>query len=235
MPTRYKAGDVIKHAEMSLEEGMMLQRGMNFRSGNRAHSIILMSVRPNAPYADRVEDDGRTLIYEGHNIPRARNGPNPNQVSQPLKTPGGRLTQNGRFSAAAAAYREGGSPAELVRVYEKVRGGIWVYNGVFRLVDAWTEKSGPRRVFKFRLELANDEAEVGTSVAQAADHPRVIPASVKQAVWKRDKGRCVQCGADKNLHFDHIIPWSKGGSSLTADNIQLLCASCNLKKHDRIE
>lgn len=80
MPAQYRAGDVIKHAGMSLEEGMMLQRSMNFRSGTRRHSVILMSVRLGAPYADRVEDEGRTLIYEGHDIPRKANTPNPKLV-----------------------------------------------------------------------------------------------------------------------------------------------------------
>jgi len=38
---------------------------MNFRL--RANlSVILMSLRRGAPYADRIEDDGKTLIYEGH-------------------------------------------------------------------------------------------------------------------------------------------------------------------------
>lgn len=63
----------------------------------------------------------------------------------------------------------------------------------------------------------------------------MIPSLVKVQVWKRDKGRCVICKSKDNLHFDHIIPYSKGGSSLTADNIQLLCARHNLAKHDKIE
>ncbi|MBP8947478.1 MAG: HNH endonuclease, partial [Candidatus Promineofilum sp.] len=67
------------------------------------------------------------------------------------------------------------------------------------------------------------------------DNSRVIPSSVKLEVWKRDGGRCVQCGATNNLHFDHIIPYARGGTSLRADNIQLLCARHNLAKRDRIE
>jgi HNH endonuclease len=63
--------------------------------------------------------------------------------------------------------------------------------------------------------------------------PRGIPQHVKAAVWQRDGGRCVQCGADTYLEFDHIIPWSKGGAS-TLDNVQLLCRRCNLAKSDRI-
>jgi len=60
-----------------------------------------------------------------------------------------------------------------------------------------------------------------------------IPADVKILVWKRDEGRCVNCGSQTNLEFDHIIPVSKGGSN-TARNIQLLCESCNRKKSKNI-
>jgi len=45
---------------------------------------------------------------------------------------------------------------------------------------------------------------------------------------------CLCCGrSDVKLTADHVIPVSKGGSSLI-DNIQPLCASCNSKKHDKI-
>ena len=67
------------------------------------------------------------------------------------------------------------------------------------------------------------------------DHNRLIPKEVKLEVWKRDKGRCGICGSQDNLHFDHIIPYSKGGSSLVAENIQLLCARHNIAKKDKIE
>ena len=46
-------------------EGTSLQQGMNFGIGGN-HSVILMSVRRNAPYRDRLEDGGTTLVYEGH-------------------------------------------------------------------------------------------------------------------------------------------------------------------------
>jgi 5-methylcytosine-specific restriction endonuclease McrA len=58
---------------------------------------------------------------------------------------------------------------------------------------------------------------------------------VKLAVWKRDQGKCVDCGSTANLHFDHIIAYSRGGSSLVAANVQLLCARHNLAKHDKIQ
>jgi len=40
----------------------------------------------------------------------------------------------------------------------------------------------------------------------------------------------VICGATTELHFDHVLPYSKGGTSLTAQNVQLLCARHNLSK-----
>jgi hypothetical protein len=120
-----------------------------------------------------------------------------------------------------------------VKVYEKIRRGIWAFNGFFRLMDAWQENSNGRKVFKFRLELA-DRAPVHGGKGQEIDHDRLIPSAVKLEVWKRDKGKCVICGSENNLHFDHIIPYAKGGSSLVPQNIQLLCARHNLEKGDKI-
>jgi 5-methylcytosine-specific restriction endonuclease McrA len=103
------------------------------------------------------------------------------------------------------------------------------------LIDAWQEASNNRQVFKFKLELINEAVFPNVYVFTDIDHNRLIPTSVKLAVWKRDRGRCVKCGSQDNLHFDHIIPYSKGGSSLVAENIQILCARHNIAKKDNIE
>ncbi len=58
---------------------------------------------------------------------------------------------------------------------------------------------------------------------------RPIPDNVKMFVWQRDGGRCVKCGSQLNLEFEHIIPIAKGGSN-TARNLQLLCENCNRLK-----
>ena len=77
-----------------------------------------------------------------------------------------------------------------------------------------------------------DEPEVQPSLKSAPSaerNTRAIPQDVKIEVAVRDGGQCRQCGSNKELHFDHVIPWSKGGPS-TVGNIQLLCGTCNRRK-----
>jgi len=231
-----KPGDVISYLEMCTEEGVNLQRGMNFHLRGDV-SVILMSLRPNAPYADKVEENGHILIYEGHDVSKTQDTPIPKIVDQPMNNPGGTFTQNGLFRKAAKEYSSRKKHPELVKVYEKLHAGIWVYNGTFKLIDAWQEKEDNRKVFKFKLELVEELQSSKQEKQQNLflEHNRMIPPGVKLEVWKRDKGKCVKCGSTDNLHFDHIIPFSKGGSSLVAENIQILCARHNISKRDKIE
>jgi hypothetical protein len=60
-----------------------------------------------------------------------------------------------------------------------------------------------------------------------------IPERVRHEVWRRDQGRCVDCGSQERLEFDHMIPVSKGGSN-TARNLELRCESCNRRKGAQI-
>lgn len=227
------ANEIISYLEMCQREGASLQRGMNFRLGGD-HSVILMSIRENAPYADRYEDNGETLIYEGHDVPKNDTNTEPKRVDQLERTPGGSLTENGKFYQAAQAFKKNGGSPERVRVYEKLKKGIWSYNGVFHLVDSWLEPAEHRQVFKFKLVAVEGDEDFTRPVRKDMPHRRVIPTSVKLAVWKRDGGKCQECGATDELHFDHILPYSKGGTSITPENVQLLCARHNLEKHDKI-
>lgn len=226
--------EIIPYLEMCQREGVSLQRGMNFELRDN-HSVILMSLRTNAPYADRLEDDGTTLIYEGHDVPRSKQNPNPKTANQSEFTPAGRLTQNGLFHLAAQSFKSGEREPERVRVYEKIKQGIWSYNGIFHLVDSWQEPSEGRQVFKFKLIAVEGEEDFSVPVPFHSKPRRIIPTWVKLEVWKRDGGKCTMCGSEEDLHFDHIIPWSKGGSSSTPENVQLLCGKHNLQKHDKIE
>lgn len=89
------------------------------------------------------------------------------------------------------------------------------------------------QLIKAYLEQALDKYNRRTSSKTTKDNTRNISQAVKNMVWTRDGGQCVECGATDYLEYDHIIPFSKGGSS-SEKNVQLLCRRCNLKKHDRI-
>jgi hypothetical protein len=227
------ANEIISYLEMCQREGASLQRGMNFGLGGN-QSVILMSLRRNAPYRDRLEDDGATLIYEGHDVSRTKKTPDPKLVDQPAVTPRGTASENGKFHQAAQAHKRGERPPERVRVYEKLQQGIWSYNGIFHLIDSWQERDKNRSVFKFKLVAVEGDEDLSRSVPKDLPHRRVIPTLVKLVVWKRDGGKCVRCGATDELHFDHILPYSKGGTSIKPENVQLLCARHNLQKSDRI-
>jgi HNH endonuclease len=228
-----KPADVISYFDMCAEEGTSLRRGMNYQLRHRT-TVILMSTRPGAPYKDRVEENGRVLIYEGHDNPRPPDGRRPKEADQLERNPDGSFTQNGLFVNAVVGYKQGKRGPEVVKVYEKIKTGIWVYNGEFLLTDAWQAKSDGRSVYEFRLELAEGE-RLPSPNDLAIEQTRMIPTAVKLDVWRRDGGKCITCGAKDNLHFDHIIPYSKGGTSMDSKNIQILCARHNLAKRDRIE
>src|ERR1700686_4305600 len=73
----------------------------------------------------------------------------------------------------------------------------------------------------------------------AGENDRYVPAAIKRAVWKRDKGRCTWpmgdgkvCGSRHRLEFDHDLEVALGGKP-TIGNIRLLWQSHNLMKAEQ--
>ncbi len=210
-----------------------LQTGMHFGI-NRGYSVLLMSRRLNAPYQDQILDDGQTLEYEGHDVGRTSSKANPKRENQPRSLNSGKPTQNGLFAEAVDKYKAGEGKPEIVRVYEKIIPGIWSDKGLFKLLDYQYVRSGSRKVFRFYLKAIADNLSKQEERLELPTK-RLIPTDVKKEVWDRDQGRCVLCGETNNLHFDHDIPWSKGGSSINPENVKILCVRHNLQKSDKIE
>ncbi len=226
--------DILSYREMCDVEGKQtLQRGMNYRL-NPQYSVILLSQRANAPYKDKIYDDGITIEYEGHDLPSNYSSV-PKNEDQPAKLPSGTLTQNGLFVEAVEEFKARKRKPELVKAYEKIMDGVWSLKGIFELVDYKVVHDTKRNVFRFILKLTNLKNISGRTQDIKLSHTRIIPSEVKQEVWKRDKGRCVLCGSTENMHFDHNLPFSKGGTSLTSKNVRLLCIKHNLQKSGRIE
>jgi 5-methylcytosine-specific restriction endonuclease McrA len=75
----------------------------------------------------------------------------------------------------------------------------------------------------------------GQKAMRAAAIGRFTRADV-QGLLERQSYRCAapHCQTDvlRDFHCDHILPLSRGGAN-SADNIQILCPTCNLTKNDR--
>jgi hypothetical protein len=108
--------DILTYRELCDKENVQtIQRGMNYRL-NKEYSVILMSQRGNAPYKDRIYEDGITIEYEGHDTPKSDVVNNPKQINQPAFTKTGRPIQNGLFITAVENYKSSGK-FEIIKVY----------------------------------------------------------------------------------------------------------------------
>ena len=61
---------------------------------------------------------------------------------------------------------------------------------------------------------------------------RAFDEPTKRKQYAQQSGVCPMCGdkfSYEGMQGDHIVPWVKGGTT-TADNCQMLCIKCNLKK-----
>jgi 5-methylcytosine-specific restriction endonuclease McrA len=126
------------------------------------------------------------------------------------------------------------SPIPLVTLKRRT---YWAFEGRFWWDDDGLEASDVLALIRQRerrkqRQLKN--AHVGL-VLDADSRPRreAIPREIREAVWKRDGGACVECNETFDLQYDHIIPVSRGGAT-TVSNLQVLCGDCNRAKSDSI-
>lgn len=87
-------------------------------------------------------------------------------------------------------------------------------------------------------ELVTNLAELGQRDerrSRIAAERRKMTSRMRVDVLRRDGYRCQMCGrkaADIEMHVDHIVPVSRGGTT-EMTNLQTLCIDCNLGKSNR--
>jgi 5-methylcytosine-specific restriction endonuclease McrA len=71
---------------------------------------------------------------------------------------------------------------------------------------------------------------------QALKRGAIVENVNYDAIWERDNGICYICGLfvlREDVHFDHVIPLSKGGSH-TYNNVRVTHSRCNMSKSDNL-
>ncbi len=84
---------------------------------------------------------------------------------------------------------------------------------------------------KALAKLLKARASRACSGATAAGVFGLVSAADLLTILNRDDWQCLACGSVRDLTFDHMTPFKKGGTN-TADNIQTLCRVCNSSKRD---
>lgn len=84
-----------------------------------------------------------------------------------------------------------------------------------------------------RQVRAEEQAEARASILGEERQP--VPEAnlslvIRFAVRCRDRSRCVDCGASRDLDYDQIVPFSRGGWRWIA-NVELRCAPCRERRH----
>lgn len=113
------------------------------------------------------------------------------------------------------------------------------FNGWVNACAAFIEFKSDANAAKFDEESPVQEGvRVKTKTAIRDEEKRTIPLRLRLEVLKRDQFRCSFCGrspameAGVFLHIDHKQPFSKGGET-TIENLQCLCADCNIGKGNK--
>ena len=120
---------------------------------------------------------------------------------------------------------------------------LWFFKGTIYRVEGADHMSEEEIALRIEHKILKDsgellrmrkEIEAYQSLTELPTARRErISEAVRMFVWRRDEGKCAECGSRADLEFDHIIPVVEGGAT-TERNIQLLCGLCNRKKGRRV-
>jgi 5-methylcytosine-specific restriction endonuclease McrA len=122
-------------------------------------------------------------------------------------------------------------------LYEELVGTIHPY--LMPIIDSFTydlTDAERQEVIKSRQKLYHGPRH-RLSPEEIRQYSRSIPGSWREKILKASGYCCAHCNAtltENNSHIDHIKPFSLGGLTVL-ENLQALCAPCNLAKGNRVE
>ncbi len=114
-------------------------------------------------------------------------------------------------------------------------------------LSLWPWQDAIKAVFLERVNVVSEYERYVHSPSMAMRLPSVIslkhyipmsrrPAFTRFNVFLRDRFTCQYCGGafqTEVLTFDHVVPRSRGGTTVW-DNVVTACAPCNLRKGHRL-
>ncbi len=106
---------------------------------------------------------------------------------------------------------------------------------LYEYIDAFNKSGGLRKNIEIRNRAYTNKLFKEISSLETQDIQRLFDENQKIVMWRRDNGKCKQCGCSvefKDMHADHIEPHSKGGKT-SIENGQTLCALCNQSKGNK--
>jgi hypothetical protein len=147
----------------------------------------------------------------------------PPSPPRPLVTPLSADRYQIRFTASAATWKKLQVARDLLRhAVPSGDAGEIFDRALTALIDDLARR---------KLAVVKKPARRPRATAAGSRH---IPAKVKRAVWRRDKGRCAfvaesgrRCEERGRLELHHVEPYAVGGAATVA-NIQLRCRAHNV-------
>jgi 5-methylcytosine-specific restriction endonuclease McrA len=136
------------------------------------------------------------------------------------------------FDALKASQSD--NPVPVVRDGRRT---LWLFHSNFYWDDEGLDSSDIKALVLQRERRNQQKLQTAHSLMRAEEAGRPtripIPRELRRAVFERDGGRCVECGSNFDLQYDHVLPVARGGAT-TLENLQLLCADCNVQKSDNL-
>ena len=114
---------------------------------------------------------------------------------------------------------------------------LWAMHDCFYWEDEGLDADDVKALIHQRERRSQQRLQTARSLMNADEAGRPtrvpVPTELRRAVFERDGGRCVECGSNFDLQYDHLLPVAHGGAT-TLENLQLLCADCNRRKSDSL-